>query len=206
MAEGLRERKKLQTRQAIFDAARRLFRQRGFEQVSVAEIARAADVSEMTVFNHFRNKEELFYGGMQFFEEELVATVRDRPSGEPALEAFRRRLLSGLDRLAKPETFEEIRVSTRIVGQSPALAAREREMVERFTSDLAEVLSSQKDDAVALSAAAAMMGAHRALVAHVRRRVLAGVRGKRLADSYRSEARRVFARLGRGLGDYAVKR
>src|SRR6184192_4546639 len=97
---GLRERKKQQTRQQIFDAASRLFEAKGFDRVSVAEIARAADVSEVTVFNYFPTKEDLFYGGMQFFEEQLIEAVRNRPSGESATRAFRRSLLSGADRLA----------------------------------------------------------------------------------------------------------
>src|SRR6202521_3615710 len=92
---GLRERKKQHTRQQIFDAARRLFSERGFDTVTVAEIARLADVSEVTVFNYFPSKEDLFYGGMQFFEEQLIDAVRSRPRGESALGAFRRRLLDG---------------------------------------------------------------------------------------------------------------
>ena len=60
---GLRERKKRQTRQLLADTARRLFSERGFEQVSVAEIARAADVSAATVFNYFPTKEDLVFSG-----------------------------------------------------------------------------------------------------------------------------------------------
>src|SRR5207247_584059 len=96
---GLRERKKQQTRQQIFGAASRLFEAKGFDRVSVAEIARAADVSEVTVFNYFPTKEDLFYGGMEFFEEQLIESVRSRPKGEPAVKAFRRRLLAGAGRL-----------------------------------------------------------------------------------------------------------
>src|SRR2546429_57443 len=92
---GLRERKKQQTRQQIFDAASRLFEAKGFDRVSVAEIARAADVSEVTVFNYFPTKEDLFYGGMEFFEEQLIESVRSRPKGEPAVKAFRRRSRAG---------------------------------------------------------------------------------------------------------------
>src|SRR5215208_8135220 len=94
MATGLRERKKEQTRRLIAETARRLFGERGFERVPVAEIARAADVSEQTVFNYFPTKEDLVYWRLGSFEEELLATIREREPGEPALAAFRRFLLS----------------------------------------------------------------------------------------------------------------
>src|SRR5207245_277307 len=87
---GLRERKKLQTRQLITDTARQLFAERGFEQVSVVDVARAADVSEATVFNYFPTKEDLVYGGLEQFEEELLAAVRERPEGESIVAALGR--------------------------------------------------------------------------------------------------------------------
>src|SRR6266496_5631258 len=59
--EGRRERKKQQTRQAISDVATALFMERGFDAVTVAEVARAADVAVQTVFNHFPTKEDLFF-------------------------------------------------------------------------------------------------------------------------------------------------
>src|SRR6184192_4716897 len=100
---GLRERKKQQMRQLIFDAAQRLFREKGFERVSVAEVARAAEVSEVTVFNYFPTKEDLFYGGMLFFEEQLLLAVGERAPGEAALGAFRRLLLESSKHLAGEE-------------------------------------------------------------------------------------------------------
>src|SRR5919197_3294063 len=87
---GLRERKKERTRAAIADAALELFRERGFDAVTVAEVARAADVSEGTVFNYFPTKEDLFYGRMESFETALLDAVRDRASGRSVLAAFHR--------------------------------------------------------------------------------------------------------------------
>src|SRR3978361_4336 len=87
---GLRERKKEQTRQLIAETARRLFSERGFERVTVAEIARTAEVSEQTVFNYFPTKEDLVYWRLQSFEDELLRTIREREPGEPALAAFGR--------------------------------------------------------------------------------------------------------------------
>src|SRR6266508_6253841 len=97
---GLRERKKQQTRRAIREAAMRLFLERGFDQVSVAEVARAADVSEQTVYNYFPTKEDLVYERMDAFEQELLAAVRERPADEPVLRAFGRFILDRSDTAA----------------------------------------------------------------------------------------------------------
>jgi AcrR family transcriptional regulator len=206
---GLRERKKRLTRQQIFDAAHKLFAKRGFESVTVAEIARAADVSEVTVFNYFPTKEDLFYGGMQFFEEQLVEAVRGRPRGESALGAFRRRVLEGADRLAAKERVDAIREAAKMISASPTLVARERDIVDRYTRQLAAVLAEETgaapDDVEPLAAAGAMMVVHRMLVDHVRKEVLAGRRGSQLVEDFRSQCRRAFRRLEHGLGDYAVK-
>src|ERR1700719_3040261 len=130
---GLRERKKRRTRQLIFDAAQRMFAERGFDAVTVAKIARAADVSEVTVFNYFPTKEDLFYGGMQFFEEQLIDAVRGRKKGVSAVAAFRDRLLQGADRLASRDAIAAIRGGAQAILKSPALLARERDIVDRYT-------------------------------------------------------------------------
>jgi AcrR family transcriptional regulator len=206
---GLRERKKQQTRKQIFDAAHRLFKKRGFDSVTVAEIAREADVSEVTVFNYFPTKEDLFYGGMQFFEEQLIEAVRSRARGESALAAFRRRLLEGADRLDSKERIDAIKKAAQAISTSPALVSRERNIVDRYTRQLAAVLAedtgASPDDAEPLGTAGALMVVHRLLVDHVRKEVLAGRRGSQLVEDYRSQARRAFRRLEHGLGDYAVK-
>ena len=201
---GLRERKKQQTRQAIFEASQRLFARRGFGDVTVAEIARDANVSEMTVFNYFPTKEDLFYAGMQFFEEQLVDAVLNRPRGESALKAFRRRVLEGAENLATRERAEAILKAGKAMAASPSLRAREREIVEEYTRRLAEVLGDETG-VEALVAASAMMSAHRAVVAHIREQVAAGRRGPGLAEDFKAQARRAFGRLERGLRDYAVK-
>ena len=197
----LRQRKKQLTRQAIYEAARRLFSERGFDRVTVAEVAREANVSEVTVFNYFPTKEDLFYAGMQFFEEELLEAVRHRKPGESPLRAFRRKLLDSVEGLRSRERFIAIRKATAEFAASPSLAARERQIVDRYTRALAELLAnSPEPDVEDVTAANALMGAHRAVVAYVRRRVQAGARGDALADEARTQVRRAFARLERGLG------
>jgi AcrR family transcriptional regulator len=207
---GLRERQKQQTRQLISDTAARLFADRGFDAVTVAQVARAADVSEMTVFNHFPTKEDLFFDKMEFFEERLLDAVRERAEGVSALGAFRRLVVDSCDRLAAEERAEVIAKAAALVAASPALQVREREIVARYTKRLAELLAAETDarpdDVEPWGVAGGLMGAHRALVGYVRGSVLAGRHGPKLAADARSQARRAFARLESGLADYAVKR
>jgi AcrR family transcriptional regulator len=206
---GLRERKKQQTRELIADAAHRLFADRGFDAVTVAQVAQAANVSEVTVFNYFPTKEDLFYGGMQFFEERLLDAVRERAPGESVLEAFRRPVLEGLKRLASDAPARVIAAAGNLISASPALEAHEREIVARYTRALAEQLAeeagAQPGDVEAIAVANALMGVQRALVGYVRSSVLAGRRGPKLVADARSQALRGFGRLERGLVGYGRK-
>ena len=203
---GLRERKKVRTRRAIAEAAHRLFRERGFEAVTVAEVAREADVSEGTVFNYFPTKEDLFYGQMETFEAALIDAVRERPAGESVLQAFRRFVLErarGLD-----ERADVIDAAARIIGASPALQRRERELVAESTDALAALIAEETraGGLEPLVVADALMGAQRALVEHVRASVVAGLRGAELVRETRAQGKRAFDRLEKGFAGYAVKR
>jgi AcrR family transcriptional regulator len=206
---GLRERKKRQTREVIAETARRLFAERGFDAVTVAEVARAANVSEVTVFNYYPTKEHLLFGGMQFFEEQLIDAVRGRAPGESVLTAFRRTVVDGTKRLASEETAEAILAAANLILASAALAEHEREVVSRYTNLLAETLAREAGvkpgDVETLGVASALMGVQRALVGYVRQSVVAGRRGPRLAADARSQARRAFERLEQGLLDYGRK-
>jgi AcrR family transcriptional regulator len=82
-------RKRLATRQKISDVATRLFFERGFNEVTVDEIAEAADVSRMTVFNHFSRKEDLFFDLDEEGREDLLAALQKRNPGTPPVEALR---------------------------------------------------------------------------------------------------------------------
>jgi AcrR family transcriptional regulator len=209
---GLRERKKEQTRQLIAETARRLFSERGFERVTVAEVARAAEVSQQTVFNYFPTKEDLVYWRLQSFEDELLATIREREPGESALAAFGRFLVAQRGLLGKqdPQAREQLAALTRMIVESPALQAREQQIFAGYTASLAAALAEETGaDAADLRswvAANAMMGVHRALVQHARRRVVEGMRHPRLAEEVRARANEALALLEQGLGGYAIKR
>jgi AcrR family transcriptional regulator len=206
---GLRERKKQQTRDLIAKTAARLFAERGFDAVTVAEVARDANVSEVTVFNYFPAKEDLFYGRLEFFEEKLLLAVEERPPGEPVLAAFRHLLLESSGRLAAPEEVELIARAARIIDASPALQARERGIVARYTELFAAMIAAEtgasRDDVEPVAVATALMGVHRALVAFVRKQVLSGRQGTRLAEDFRSQAVNAFALLEKGLAGYASR-
>ena len=206
---GLRERKKVQTRGLIGDAAHRLFLERGFEAVTVAEVAREADVSEATVFNYFPTKEDLFFGGMVAFEAELVEAVRTRPAGESVPAAFRRFVLERSRRLAAEEVADVVATTARIVTSSPALRAREREIVARYTDELAALVAEETGRSAAdvepWAVANALMGVQRALVRFVRASVLGGTRGTRLATGVRAQAETAFSLLDRGLAGYGAQ-
>jgi AcrR family transcriptional regulator len=198
--EGLRERKKQQTRRLIAEIARRRFAERGFEAVTVAEIAREAQVSEKTVFNYFPTKEDLVYWRLESFEEELLATIRERAEGESVLDAFGRfvRAPRGMLGDVDEDTREQLAALTRTIVESPALLAREQQIFEGYTRALAAVIDG--DGIEPPVTANALMGVHRALVDFARQRILAGARHPALADEVRSEADRALALLKRGLG------
>jgi AcrR family transcriptional regulator len=205
MAEpGLRERKKQQTRQLILDTATRLFVERGFDGVTVTEIARAAELSEMTVFNYFPTKEDLVFGRMEFFEEKLVAAVQQRAPEESAVAAFGRMVLVDIDQLAART--EMIAKAAMLIRASLALQAREREITAGYTARLAGVFTAETgsaaDDIEAWTAASALMAVHRGLLEHVRNAVLAGRRGAQLSNDAVAQASRALARLESGLADY----
>jgi AcrR family transcriptional regulator len=85
-----RSRKRLATRQAISDAATRLFIERGFDRVTVDEIARAADVGRMTIFNHFPRKEDMFFDLDEAGREDILTALRQRNPDVSPIEALRR--------------------------------------------------------------------------------------------------------------------
>ena len=142
---GLRERKKERTRQLLADTARRLFSERGFEQVSVAEIAHAAEVSPATVFNYFPNKEDLVYGRFEAFEQQLLTAIRDRPRGETVIAAFKNFILEPRGLLATTDEAKakELLALTRMITASPALLARERQILARYTDALAKLIADE---------------------------------------------------------------
>jgi AcrR family transcriptional regulator len=206
---GLRERKKRQTRELIRDTAVRLFMERGFDRVTVVEIAREADVSEATVFNYFATKEDLIYGQMEAFEHDLLDAVRNRPPGRSALAAYADFVFTIRGLMATEGGPDQLAAWARLVTDSPALVSREHEVFAHHTAALARLLAEETgapaDDLTPWVAANALIGLHRALLGFVRRQALAGRGNPALARAIRREGERALRLLEHGLGDYAVK-
>jgi AcrR family transcriptional regulator len=202
---GLRERKKQRTRQQIADTAWRLFAERGFDAVPVAEIAREAEVSEATVFNYFPTKEDLVFHRMEAFEDELLAAIRDRADGESIVEAFGRFVLRPRGFLGSDDeaATEGMRRVARVMTGSPALLARERQILDRYTSTLASLIGAERgmspDDPEPWVMANALIGVHQALVSYTHRQALDGVPNRRIARNVVTHGKRALAILEDGL-------
>ena len=208
---GLRERKKVRTRELIAETARSLFAERGFEHVTIAEIAEAADVAVQTVFNYFPTKEDLVFWRLEAFEAELLSAIRDRPAGESAITAFGRfvRRPRGLLAEADANARERLAGITRTIAGSPALLARERETLARYTASLAALIADEQGgapgDIAPIVAANALMGVHHALVAQARAGIVAATPHAIVRQQLLAQADRALELLEQGLGDYAVK-
>jgi AcrR family transcriptional regulator len=149
---GRRERKKAATRALISDTATRLFLERGFDGVTVKEIADAADVSPTTVFTHFPTKESLVLDEAPHQEEALVAAVRDRPDGQGVLAAIEAHLMT--ERLARDPADPQLRQFTAMIADTPALREHARRMVERHEVALAAAVAAAEPAAGELRARA----------------------------------------------------
>ncbi|MEU6852436.1 helix-turn-helix domain-containing protein [Actinacidiphila alni] len=137
---GRRERKKAATRQALADAALKLFLERGYEQVGVKDIADAADVSVTTLFKHFGSKEALVFDQDADKEAALVAAVRDRPAGRSVPDALRDHIL--VSRFAYGAN-PELRRFLDLVESTPALREYSDRMWIRHRDALAHTIAAE---------------------------------------------------------------
>ena len=139
---GLRERKKLLTRQAITDTAHAMFLERGYDNVTVAEIADAANVSANTVFGYFPSKEDLVFDDSAEVREALVERIRHRPPGETPLRtmvAVMREMIC----VSGSSAVTDLDRLHRMVGTSVTLQSRLARMWEQFEESLAEALAEE---------------------------------------------------------------
>ena len=134
----LRSRKRLATRQGISNAATRLFIERGFDHVTVDEIAAAADVGRMTVFNYFPRKEDMFFDLDEAGRELLREALRERDIGVSPIETYRllaHRLVADKSRYLSFSALGQSFIET--IERSETLKARAR----AIRDELAQVVS-----------------------------------------------------------------
>ena len=123
-----RARKKARTRQQIVDAAQGLFAERGFEAVTIADIASRADVAVQTVFNHFSSKEDIFFVERAEWVDGFADAVRSRAEGVPPLTALREHCMGAVRRYLRVLQRPDVQVVVATLEASPALRAFEREL------------------------------------------------------------------------------
>ena len=134
---GRRERKKAATRRALADAALRLFLEHGYDQVTVRDVAEAADVSTTTLFKHFPGKEALVFDEDAENEGALVAAVRDRAPGQSIFGALRDFLLRGI------AGSDDVDAFFRLIEDTPELRAYSHRMWMRYETALARAIAEQ---------------------------------------------------------------
>ena len=206
--EGLRERKKRQTREAIAQAAMRLFVAHGFDEVTVADVARAADVSEKTVFNYFPAKEDLVLHGGEERRAALIEAIRTRPAGVSIVEPFRAATLEFVERV-EHDPVESIVGVPRLVAGSKILRDRLFVSWEQEAATLAPVLAEEtgapEGDLVPAVLARALAWTHRLTFRAAFTRLLAGEDQRAVAADLREQARRAYEALEQGLAGYGAK-
>jgi AcrR family transcriptional regulator len=206
---GARERRRQETRARIVDAAAELFAERGFDAVSVMEIARRAGVVEKTVFNHFPVKEGLVFDADPPMRAALLDAVRRRPAGESVSAAAGGFVVAAVGLLGSPEAADGVARMARVIRGSRTLQVREREILGELTDALAGLIAEETgagpERLEPWLAAHAVLGLYASLLELARDRVLAGVGGAELAAELRRQGRRGLSLLQFGLAGYAKK-
>lgn len=196
---SLRERKKAETRQRIADVGTLMFVERGFDNVTVTDVAEAAGVSKVTVFNYFPRKEDIFFDRLPQAEELLTTALRDRGDASPV--AALRALFVDLAEQQHPlGGFRDRYVHFwRIVLGSAALRARAREAMGELEDHLAGLIAETSDDAQPQLTAALSMAAFRAIFTASAARMLAGAAAADVIPDHLTALERAFDTLAGGL-------
>ncbi|MEV8429915.1 TetR/AcrR family transcriptional regulator [Streptomyces sp. HUAS 31] len=179
MAEGLRERKKRETRQRISDIATGLFLEHGFVTVTIAEVAEAADVSVNTVYNYFPAKEDLFFDRSAGVVEQLSRWVRGRAKGESAAAAVLRELRADVEsvspRVGLMEGYDRF---MRCIQEAPPLRSRlwsmQQEIHEHLEATLREEAGADAADPLPGLIAGQIAWIHQTVFVHIGREMVAG--------------------------------
>jgi AcrR family transcriptional regulator len=206
---GLRERKKAKTRLAISNVATKMFIERGFDDVTVTEVAAAADVSVATIFNYFETKEELFFDREGEVIEAQRRFILERKAGETIASALHRGLLAAVD-AGVPQLMAQGASFLRTIDGSSALRARARLGFEKAEASLAETIADETDavagDPTPQIVAAMLVAIQRILMESAS---AAALRGDAVASTkrrLRQACDRAFVLLEGGMRGYGKKK
>jgi AcrR family transcriptional regulator len=206
VSTGLRERRKQETRQAISDVATDLFAARGFDNVTIAQVADVAGVAKMTVTNYFPRKEDLVFDRAEGIVRSLADVFATRAPGESLLAAIRRDYAARIARadvtlgLASP-------AFARMIENSPALVGRGLEMLYQRERALGDAIAAETgaDGPQQRLAAALVSSAHRVLYEEGIRRSLAGQPREEICAALAAAAISAFDLLEPSLGGYLTR-
>ena len=203
MTTGLRERRKQEARRSISGVAMALFAGRGFDEVTIPQVADAARVSKMTVTNYFPRKEDLVFDRADATIRSLADAVDARAPGESLLAAIRRDFA---ERMAAGDVTLGVPTATfaRMVANSHVLTSRGREIADLTEQALGDAIVADAgvDDPQHRIVAAELASVHRVLFAEGTRRVLAGQPRDEICQALAAAASRAFDLLEPSLGGY----
>jgi AcrR family transcriptional regulator len=211
MTTGLRERRKQETRQAISDVATGMFAERGFDEVTIAQVAEAVGVAKMTVTNYFPRKEDLVFDRAEAIVRSLADVIEARAPGESMLAAIRR---DYAERVARADVTLGLSspAFARMIENSPALTSRGLEMIYQREQALGDAIAAETGAAETGAAdpevrlvAALLASVHRVLYAEASRRSLAGEPRAEICAALAAESARAFDLLEPSLGGYGVR-
>ena len=198
---GLRERKKARTRQAIADAAARLFAERGYEQVAVSDVAREAEVSEQTVYNYFQTKEQLVTDRDQLIQDELCRLIRVRAAGTTPAAAIRKFVLDSVEGIRRVPADQWRGELGFLAAISPTVHRLTLEMSDRQATAIAAALAETGavTAEIAKLRGIALAGVFQIIITEAGRRTRAGQTQNRIADELRPAVEAVLDDLDRWL-------
>ncbi|GIH91763.1 TetR family transcriptional regulator [Planobispora siamensis] len=195
---GLRERKKEQTRRRIAEVALRMFAERGFEAVTVNEIAEAAEVAKVTLFKYFPTKESLVLRGVG--EEDLAGIVAGRPPGHSPLEALRAHCMALVASSAVTRDMDELVARVQVILGSPALRAGAGALLYRQRRALAKALAEEHEETVAALMAAQITACLHTVQEEFFQRLAAGAAPEAAYDHLAGDVKLAFDLLEHGIG------
>jgi AcrR family transcriptional regulator len=195
---GLRARRKQANRELIAATAARLFAERGYEKVAVIDVARAAEVSEQTVYNHFPTKEHLVLDRDEELRDRLVDRIRSRPAGTSPATAIRPDALAWVDAMATMSR-DQIRGGLGYLAvNSPAVRRLSLAMTDRHADAIAAALSDTfPEPAVAKLHAIALAWVFQTITDETGRRAHRGHAPARIAGELRPVITRMIDELDR---------